>query len=93
MIATKANIVVRLRFSSKRLQEITYGALKPETDKPPRTTRSKTVMEKTDDFLVLTIEARDVVALRATVNAYLRWTSSIYGVCSALDSLTLSKEQ
>jgi len=90
---TKANTVVRLRFPSKKPLEITYDALKPETDKPPPTTRSKTIIEKTENFLVLKIEARDVVALRATVNAYLRWISSVYGVYSALDSLTLSKEQ
>lgn len=76
---------MRLRFPSKKHLEITYDALKPETDKPPPTTRSKAIMEKADNFLVLKIEAKDVVALRATVNAYLRWMNSLKNVLEALD--------
>jgi tRNA threonylcarbamoyladenosine modification (KEOPS) complex Pcc1 subunit len=35
--------------------------------------------------LVLRIEAKDTIALRATSNAYLRWISSIMNVLSALE--------
>ena len=56
------------------------------------TIRSKMKLEKRDKNLILTIEARDTIALRAASNSYLRWISAVYGVISTLDSLTLSNE-
>jgi tRNA threonylcarbamoyladenosine modification (KEOPS) complex Pcc1 subunit len=88
----KAKAIVRLKFPSEKHLEIVFKALKPEAKKPA-TMRSRASLEKVDTFLVLKIEASDTVALRAAVNAYLRWISSIYSVCSTLDSLTLTKEK
>jgi len=82
----KANAFVRLKFPSERHLEIVFEALEPEVKTPP-TMRSQAFLEKEKTFLILKIEAKDTVALRATVNAYLRWISSIYGVFSTLDSL------
>ena len=82
----KANAFVRLNFPSERHLEIVFEALEPEVKTPP-TMRSQAFLEKENTFLILKIEAKDTVALRATVNAYLRWISSIYGVFSTLDSL------
>jgi tRNA threonylcarbamoyladenosine modification (KEOPS) complex Pcc1 subunit len=82
----KANAFVRLKFPSERHLEIVFEALEPEVKTPP-TMRSQAFLEKENTFLILKIEAKDTVALRATVNAYLRWISSIYGVFSTLDSL------
>ncbi|MDI6642345.1 MAG: KEOPS complex subunit Pcc1 [Elusimicrobiota bacterium] len=48
--------------------------------------RSQTILEKEGNFLVLRIEAKDTVALRATVNAYLRWINSMTKVLEVLET-------
>lgn len=83
----KANALVRLRFPSKRHLEIISEALEPEVRKS-LTMRSRAILEKENDVLILKIEATDTVALRATVNAYLRWISTVYDCL-----LMLSKEK
>jgi tRNA threonylcarbamoyladenosine modification (KEOPS) complex Pcc1 subunit len=70
---------VRLKFPSKKRLEIVFKALKPEVDKPV-TMRSRAKLEKEDNFLILKVEAGDTVALRAALNAYLRWISSVISV-------------
>jgi len=82
-----ANALVRLRFPSEEHLEIVFKALKPEVRKPP-TMRSQAILEKEDNVLILKIKAKDTVALRATINAHLRWISSIYDCI-----LALSKEE
>jgi tRNA threonylcarbamoyladenosine modification (KEOPS) complex Pcc1 subunit len=42
-------------------------------------------LEKDDNFLVLKVEARDTVALRAALNAYLRWINSTLNVLEVLE--------
>jgi len=82
----KASAIVRLEFPSKEFLEIVYRALVPEAAKPA-TTRSKAQLKIEDGFLVLVVEAKDTVALRAALNAYLRWISSLRSVLSVLDLL------
>lgn len=82
----KANAVLRLKLPSKRSLEMVYRALMPETAKPA-TTRSKAHLKTEDLFLVLTIEAKDTVALRAAINTYLRWISAVCDVFSVLNTL------
>jgi len=82
----KANAVLRLKFPSPRHLEIIFKALLPEVRKPP-TMRSRASLEKDDTFLILKIEAKDTVALRAAVNAYLRWIDSIRNVLGVLEKL------
>jgi tRNA threonylcarbamoyladenosine modification (KEOPS) complex Pcc1 subunit len=82
----KAKAVVRLKLPSKMILEIVYRALMPEAAKPA-TTRSKADLKIENNFLVLAVEARDTVALRAALNAYLRWVSAVCNVLSVLDKL------
>jgi tRNA threonylcarbamoyladenosine modification (KEOPS) complex Pcc1 subunit len=82
----KAKAVVRLKLPSKKVREIVYRALMPEAAKPA-TTRSKADLKIENTFLVLAVEARDTVALRAALNAYLRWISAVCNVLSVLDKL------
>ena len=82
----KAKAVVRLKFPSEKCLEVVFGALKPEVEKPA-TMRSRTNMEKDGSFLVLRVEARDTVALRAALNAYLRWINSVTSVLETLEAL------
>jgi tRNA threonylcarbamoyladenosine modification (KEOPS) complex Pcc1 subunit len=81
----KANAVLRLKIPERNL-EIVYKALMPETAKPA-TARSKANLKIENNFLILTIEAKDTVALRAALNAYLRWVSAVCSVLSILDKL------
>jgi len=83
----KANAVLRLRFPSQRHLEIIFKALLPEVRKPPMM-RSRAFLEKEDTFLILTIEAKDTVALRAAVNAYLRWINSMTNVLEVLQNIS-----
>jgi len=76
--------IVRLKFSSEKGLEIVFKALKPEVDKPA-TMRSRAKLAKEDNFLVLNVEAGDTVALRAALNAYLRWINSALNVLDVLE--------
>jgi len=78
-----SSAVVRLKFPSEKRLEIVFKALKPEVDKPA-TMRSRAKLEKDGAFLVLKVDARDTVALRAALNAYLRWINSMMNVLDVL---------
>jgi len=81
-MATKAQAKVRLKFQSERQLTSLLDALTPEA-KTPVTRRANVKLETDGFFLVLAVEADDTVALRATLNAYLRWINSIINViCS-----------
>ncbi|MEM2318269.1 MAG: KEOPS complex subunit Pcc1 [Candidatus Bathyarchaeia archaeon] len=82
----KANAVIRLKIPHKECLETVYRALAPEAAKPA-TTRSKAQLRIEDESLILAVEARDTVALRAALNAYLRWIACVCNVLSVLDSL------
>jgi KEOPS complex subunit Pcc1 len=83
----KAKATVRLKFSSEKRLEMVTRALLPETEKPV-TSRSKVSLEKDDAFLVLRVEASDTVALRAALNAYLRWINSAAKVLETLENIS-----
>ena len=82
----KANAVLRLKFPSQRHLEIISKALVPEVRDPP-SMRSRAFLEKEDTCLILKIESNDTVALRAAVNAYLRWINSMVNVLRVLEKL------
>ncbi len=83
----RARAVLRLKFPSERRLEIAFRALMPEVEKPA-TMRSKASLEKDGIFLVLKVEARDTVALRAALNAYLRWINSMTNVLEVLENVS-----
>ena len=80
----KAKASVRLRFSSEKQLTTLLEALAPEANRPV-TTRAKAVLEREGDFLVLKVEAKDTVALRAALNAYLRWIGSAVKVLEVVE--------
>ncbi len=82
----KANTLIRLKFPSEQRLEIVFKALEPEVRKP-QMMRSQAVLQKENMFLILKIEAKDTVALRASVNAYLRWINSMVNVLEVLETL------
>jgi tRNA threonylcarbamoyladenosine modification (KEOPS) complex Pcc1 subunit len=80
----RAKAAVRLRFSSEKQLTTLLDALAPEANRPV-TTRAKTVLEREGNFLVLKVEAKDTVALRAALNAYLRWIGSTVKVLEVIE--------
>jgi KEOPS complex subunit Pcc1 len=81
----KAKAVARINFPSERHCGIIYKTLMPEIEKPA-TRRSRANLEKNKRSLILKIEATDTIALRATLNAYLRWINSLLGVLKVLEN-------
>jgi tRNA threonylcarbamoyladenosine modification (KEOPS) complex Pcc1 subunit len=83
----KAKAVIRLRFSSEKRLAALLNALAPEANAPV-TRRAKAILEKEGTFLVLKAEADDTVALRATLNAYLRWIGSTVKVLEVVEDIS-----
>jgi len=83
----KAKATMRLKFPSEKRLETVFRALKPEIKKPA-TTRSRADLEKEGKYLILEVEARDTVALRAALNAYLRWINSTANVLEVLENIS-----
>jgi tRNA threonylcarbamoyladenosine modification (KEOPS) complex Pcc1 subunit len=77
----KANI--RLKLQSEEHLTTLLHALDPEA-KATVTRRAIVKLEKDGLSLVLKVDAEDTVALRATLNAYLRWINTTINVIDAV---------
>lgn len=80
----KTKATVRLKFPSQEQLQVILKSLKPEMD-TPATHRTQMTIEKEGMSLVLKTEANDTVALRASLNTYLRWINSILNVIEVLE--------
>lgn len=78
-MSTAAKATINLKFDNEKQAETVFLALEPETKAPP-THRSSIHLAKNGACLALAVEAEDTVALRATLNAYLRWINSTLNV-------------
>jgi len=76
---------IKVQLPSEEMAKIVFEALNPETMSSP-TPRSKVEIAIEGKRIMLTINARDTTALRAAVNAYLRWINSIRKVLEMLQS-------
>jgi len=83
-MATGAKATVRLKFKTQKQITTLLDALTPEANAPV-TRRANIKLVKDGLYLVLTVEADDTVALRATLNAYLRWISSTVNVIDTIE--------
>jgi tRNA threonylcarbamoyladenosine modification (KEOPS) complex Pcc1 subunit len=63
---------------------VVFKALQPDVRKPA-TLRSSSSLTREDGILVLRVSARDTAALRAALNAYLRWIGSLKSVLEVLE--------
>jgi tRNA threonylcarbamoyladenosine modification (KEOPS) complex Pcc1 subunit len=75
---------IRLKFPSQKQVSTLLEVLTPEANAPV-TSRANVKLKKDGLFLELTVEADDTVALRATLNAYLRWINSTVDVMYAIE--------
>ena len=80
----KAKATVRLRLSLEKQLTTILAALTPEAQKPVGT-RAVASLVREGSFLVLKVEAKDTVALRAALNAYLRWIGSTLNVLEVIE--------
>jgi tRNA threonylcarbamoyladenosine modification (KEOPS) complex Pcc1 subunit len=80
----KAKATVRLRFSSEKHLTTLLDALAPEANRPVNL-RARAALDRDGNFLVLKVEAKDTVALRAALNAYLRWIGSAVKVLEVVE--------
>jgi tRNA threonylcarbamoyladenosine modification (KEOPS) complex Pcc1 subunit len=80
----KAKATVRLKLLSQKKLETVLRSLEPEVN-TPAAVRSKASLARGEGFLILEVQAKDTVALRATLNAYLRWINSILNVFDAVE--------
>lgn len=78
-MSMRANAKIRLKLGSEEQLTTLLHALDPET-KATVTRRATVKLEKDGLFLVLAVDAEDTVALRATLNAYLRWINTAINV-------------
>jgi tRNA threonylcarbamoyladenosine modification (KEOPS) complex Pcc1 subunit len=80
----KAKATIRLGFPSEKQLKTVSSALLPEINRPVGT-RARAELEEDGIFLVLKVEAESTVALRSTLNAYLRWINSVMNVMKVLE--------
>ena len=80
-MAINAKATIRLKLPSDKQLTALLNALTPEANAPVAR-RATVKLEKDGLFLVLAVEAEDTVALRSTLNAYLRWIASTLNVIS-----------
>jgi len=75
-----------LPFKSEKQLIALVSALTPEIERQIAA-RSKVTMMTDSQLLVLNVEAEDTVALRATLNAYLRWINSALNVLETVEKV------
>jgi len=83
-MAVRAKANIRLEFKSQQQLTSMLDALTPEA-KAPVTIRANVQLEQQGLFLLLKVDADDTVALRSTLNAYLRWINSMASVLEMVD--------
>jgi len=82
-LATRAKAAIRLKLQSKKQLATLLDSLNPEA-KASVTRRAQVKLEEDGLYLLLNVEAEDEVALRSTLNAYLRWINSTLNVLQAI---------
>ena len=75
---------IRLKFQTEKQLKTLLDALTPEA-KATVTRRANVKLQKDGLFFVLTVDADDTVALRSTLNAYLRWINSTVSIIGVLE--------
>jgi tRNA threonylcarbamoyladenosine modification (KEOPS) complex Pcc1 subunit len=83
-MAIKAKSTVRLKFNLEKQLISILDALTPESN-ASAIKRANVKLEKDGLFLILTVEADDTIALRSTLNAYLRWINSTANIIHVVE--------
>lgn len=75
---------IRIKLPSEQKLEAILKSLKPEVTET-KGVRFQANLMKEQDILILNIRAKDTIALRASLNAYLRWINSILNVFQTIE--------
>ena len=87
----KRRAVIQLNFQSEKYSKAVLNALKPETRRSS-SDRSRIKVEEEGGKLIVSFEAKDTSALRAAINAYLRWISLTQNILESVDNLSIKKD-
>ncbi|MEM1514527.1 MAG: KEOPS complex subunit Pcc1 [Thermoproteota archaeon] len=79
-----AHATIHIRYPCKKEAEVTYKAIQPETRVVLRY-RTKVNVLRNDEYLILTFEAKDTTALRASINSYLSWIIALKNIYKLLE--------
>jgi KEOPS complex subunit Pcc1 len=85
-VRKQAYAVICLDFPTENFAKVIFEALKPETKTSP-TPRAKMELRRKTKNLIFSFEARDVVALRASVNSILRFTNSLMQILELVEEI------
>ena len=85
-MAINAKMSICVDFCDHKQLAATVAALEPEVNSPV-THRANVDLQIQDCSFILIIHAEDTVALRATVNAYLRWIASTVNVVKVAERM------
>jgi len=83
----KASTVITLHFPSRKRSEMVLKALKPEIERHQFMRRSRVNVSSKQSSLILSFEAEDTSALRASINSYLRWIMLINDSLQTIEEL------
>jgi tRNA threonylcarbamoyladenosine modification (KEOPS) complex Pcc1 subunit len=83
-MVTGGKATIRLKFPYQKQVSSLLDALTPEANAQVNR-RAIVKLQKDGLFLELTVDTDDTVALRATLNAYLRWINSTINVLDAVE--------
>jgi KEOPS complex subunit Pcc1 len=78
-----SNATVRFPLNSEKQSVALMNALLPEA-RTQIGVRAIATLEKDDSSLILNVKATDTIALRASLNAYLRWIDSTIKVLEVM---------
>jgi len=84
-MSTNAKAEIRLKFANQKQVATLLDVLTPEANVPV-SKRVKIKLKKNGLNLLLTVKAEDTIALRATLNAYLRWINSTVNVMDIVEN-------
>lgn len=82
----RARAKISVNLPSQQILDSLIKALTPEMKRQPYA-RSTATLSNEGKMLILTVEARDTTALRATLNAHLRWINAAMNVLSVLNGI------
>jgi tRNA threonylcarbamoyladenosine modification (KEOPS) complex Pcc1 subunit len=83
-MSVRAKADIRLKFQTEKQLKTMLDAIAPET-RVAVTRRANVKLQQDGLFFVLTVDADDTVALRSTLNAYLRWINSTFSIIGVLE--------
>lgn len=65
--------IFEVQLDTPKQAQIIYNSLIPEIEYNHKNDRSTSTIKQEDKSIIITINSKDVVSLRASINSYIRW--------------------